>query len=215
MTPQIPKSFVDHLAWIVPSIIMIALWILDHWTVTGSGVSAIWERIWVPLAVYGAFRLVRFVRTRYQHFNRLEERLASFETDTRNKLQAVEKSLVASDTASKTVAVELETLRDALREEFNHRQKLEGQVAELKERLSTLTKREPSPAELLATSVGTSSKGTGVLQRSSKTLADMTPATLLIDQSALSSGLFGLGKINQPDTRPSKRNIRSLEDDPG
>lgn len=209
MTPELLKTIKDRWSEIGVFVLAVVGFVLEHWDLAGPRVSAIWEHVWPIMAAYVAFRIFQFGRSLYQRFTRLEARSVSFETEARNGLEAEAKSRIAGDTnTSQTVNLELKTLRDALREEFSQRQKLEGQVAELKERLSLLTEREPSPAELLATSVRTGSKGIGAIQRSPKSLADMlTPGMLLTSQGTKTSRLFGLDENNRPDPKPSKHNI--------
>lgn len=185
MSTQLTRPIMDYLAWIIPSLIALAGLIIDHWNLAGSFASGIWQQLfvniwflWLAAGVYGAVRLGRFTKDLYLRFLRLEERLESFETEARNRLDAEIKSRVAGDnTSSKTSGVELKNIREVLREEVSQRQKLERQVAELSERLSVLTKREPTSAELLATSGRT--RAQGLLSKSARSLADMQTPSML------------------------------------
>jgi hypothetical protein len=149
----INEPLVDHLAWVVPSVIALIGVILDHSNLFGSAVSGIWAGIvnwflWVPLVGYGVFMLVRFLRNLRLHVDELDVKIETL-------LVSETMSRVAGDEAlTKKVAVENETLRKDSRAELSEvrrsQQQLEQQVSELKKQLSTQTQPEPSPAELLA-----------------------------------------------------------------
>lgn len=153
MSVQAPKPLVDHLAWVVPSVIALIGLILDHSNLFGSAVSGMWEGfvnsfLWVPLLGYGLFLLVRFLRNLRLHVDELDVKIETL-------LVSETMSRVAGDEAlTKKVSVENETLRKDSRAELSEvrrsQQQLEHQVSELKKQLSTQTQREPSPAELLA-----------------------------------------------------------------
>lgn len=140
MDSKAPRIYVDHLAWILPSVVAVAGLIIDHLNLAGSVVSEIWQRIlniwfiWVPIAAYGAFRFVRFVRSLHRtiaesipaSLTTLDKRLTAFEAELRNLVEAESRSRVASDDTLSSrlnnldtrMTGELKTMREEVRAEF-------------------------------------------------------------------------------------------------
>lgn len=140
METKAPRTYIDHLAWIVPTAVTVASLIIDHFTLAGSVVAEIWQRIlniwfiWLPLSAYGAFRFVRFVRGLHQtitqsipaRLDTLDQRLTAFETEIRNLVEAEARSRVAGDqilsnqfnNLDARVTAELKTLREDVRAEL-------------------------------------------------------------------------------------------------
>lgn len=175
MSAQPAKMYFDYLIGLAAAVTVLGF-IFNYWSAAGSFASTIWQHlfvnfwfIWLGLGAYGAVRLVRFVRNFYFRFTKLEERSAAMETKIHNRIEAESKSRVASDEAIvMRFAGEIGTLRDDARAEVaqavqrqdrEHRD-LERRVSELKDQLAAHNKREPSPAEILA-----SRPGNGMLNR--------------------------------------------------
>lgn len=130
MDNKAPRTYVDHLAWSVPTFVAVAGLILDHLNLAGSVVFEIWQRmfvniwfVWLGLSVYGAFRLVRFVLTLNRSITeslpaRLDTLDKRVETEAKSRVAKDDDLVRQIDKLDTRVAGELKDLREDARAEI-------------------------------------------------------------------------------------------------
>nr|WP_281719913.1 hypothetical protein [Nitrosomonas nitrosa] len=190
MTPELWKTirrWLDIVASIA-SILTVLTFVLTYWAVAVPFIPTLLKYGWPLIAAYAAFRIIQFGRSLYQRFTRLELDVFGNAVDVDTRLEEQAKAHRDSvDEVVRTFKEELQKMsqqldtqahnrskafEDILRAEIKEREKLSGHVAELDNRLAAFQKREPTPAELLASSGGMMQRAAEKKPQEVRTLAD-------------------------------------------